>query len=730
MAQTERERFVVAALRLALCQNIRQVLVVSVGIRRREHIAAWVAQAAAASAPSVGSPAEWLYSVHARPRDGPPGNSGGGGGDDDGDGGAASYRLFEAELPDPATHAANALSQHGGDAGLRAALRSCLARRAPGQRGAAFDTTRPSAVVLVDVLRHFPADAVKARLLRDAAAAMAPGSKLILWDGTLLPTVPLPRALAVDSHLLRCCAADDGGRHAGSESPNKSPLVRRIEARGRAKAATARMDLRKLLGALPFPPHSPRAVRQGATNAFGAAAAAAVTARAVARLVATKLDVAVADADDSDAGVRPPLVVVVPRRSASQRALEHAPTSPFARVMRTTSDLLAEEAAATLAPVATPPPAPAAPAEPAAAPAPPRVHMKAAEGAAAVSSAEQRAAVRRVQCALAEACGLPAPPSAAAAAADAVAAATELEDDRRRRLERQRAAAAGGGASASSSSNDDSGGGGGEGGGEDGDGTDPVAAARECRILCAGGNALRYLRAREWSEPKALKQLRGSVAWGAGKRPALLDPRRFEWTACYRRGGMYLSEGHHDRLGRPVVYLRPRIDPPTVALFVAVTEQALAWARSTHRAQCPAPPSAQGGGGDDDPCVALPDVATVTWVVSLKGIMFGGGGGGKNPNGGRKLTLKEALSAAVGCVTALQNHYPERLGKGYLVDAPFVFWVLWKAISPFMSKHTKSKVTWVRGSLRSKRRVFEEFFDLDELEEEFGGNVPMPARYN
>jgi len=38
-------------------------------------------------------------------------------------------------------------------------------------------------------------------------------------------------------------------------------------------------------------------------------------------------------------------------------------------------------------------------------------------------------------------------------------------------------------------------------------------------------------------------------------------------------------------------------------------------------------------------------------------------------------------------------------------------------------------VTWVRGSLRSKRKVFAEFFDLDELEEEFGGNVPMPSRY-
>lgn len=34
----------------------------------------------------------------------------------------------------------------------------------------------------------------------------------------------------------------------------------------------------------------------------------------------------------------------------------------------------------------------------------------------------------------------------------------------------------------------------------------------------------------------------------------------------------------------------------------------------------------------------------------------------------------------------LNNHCPERMGKTFFLDPPFLFWVGWKIISPFLSQ--------------------------------------------
>lgn len=43
----------------------------------------------------------------------------------------------------------------------------------------------------------------------------------------------------------------------------------------------------------------------------------------------------------------------------------------------------------------------------------------------------------------------------------------------------------------------------------------------------------------------------------------------------------------------------------------------------------------------------------------------------------------------------LQQHYPERLGELWFLNAPFIFWGLWRVVSPFIQQATKDKIKFV-----------------------------------
>ena len=40
----------------------------------------------------------------------------------------------------------------------------------------------------------------------------------------------------------------------------------------------------------------------------------------------------------------------------------------------------------------------------------------------------------------------------------------------------------------------------------------------------------------------------------------------------------------------------------------------------------------------------------------------------------------------------MQDYYPERLGKLFIVNAPYIFMKVWKIIYPFIDNKTKKKV--------------------------------------
>ncbi|CAI5476606.1 unnamed protein product [Closterium sp. Yama58-4] len=77
-------------------------------------------------------------------------------------------------------------------------------------------------------------------------------------------------------------------------------------------------------------------------------------------------------------------------------------------------------------------------------------------------------------------------------------------------------------------------------------------------------------------------------------------------------------------------------------------------------------------------------------------------------------TSREVLSI-------LQSHYPERLGAAVIYSPPAVFEAFWKVIRPFIDPVTFNKILSVNPSKLDTVKKLEGIFDLDRLEEAFGG---------
>ena len=87
---------------------------------------------------------------------------------------------------------------------------------------------------------------------------------------------------------------------------------------------------------------------------------------------------------------------------------------------------------------------------------------------------------------------------------------------------------------------------------------------------------------------------------------------------------------------------------------------------------------------------------------------------------GYNMKYNGAISFARDLLAILQNHYPERLGALFCFDAPWIFRSMWKLVSPFVDGNTLKKIFFVQGSIEERQDILREFFDLDELQKDFG----------
>ncbi|KAF8020967.1 hypothetical protein BT93_G1399 [Corymbia citriodora subsp. variegata] len=74
-------------------------------------------------------------------------------------------------------------------------------------------------------------------------------------------------------------------------------------------------------------------------------------------------------------------------------------------------------------------------------------------------------------------------------------------------------------------------------------------------------------------------------------------------------------------------------------------------------------------------------------------------------------------------LSILQDCYPERLGKLFLIHVPYIFMTAWKMVYPFIDPKTKKKIVFVDN----KKQKTTLLGDIDEsqLPDVYGGRLPL-----
>jgi len=209
----------------------------------------------------------------------------------------------------------------------------------------------------------------------------------------------------------------------------------------------------------------------------------------------------------------------------------------------------------------------------------------------------------------------------------------------------------------------------------------------ESRSFCDDFCLCRYLRARNFVLEKSLDMLKGTIEWRKSFQPHKITYQQVEPQAKARSNYVHGK----DKSGHPTVYMRVSRDPSgtpeeKLRMIVWVLEEAIRQMDSSK------------------------GVEKLVYFIDLNDFSM----------------LNSSRDTKVGSTWAniLQNHYPERCFRIILVDAPSIFTAFYKIISPFVDPNTKSKVRFINGSKRKKREVLLEYYNPEDLEEEYGGDLP------
>ncbi|KAK7353826.1 hypothetical protein VNO80_19278 [Phaseolus coccineus] len=81
------------------------------------------------------------------------------------------------------------------------------------------------------------------------------------------------------------------------------------------------------------------------------------------------------------------------------------------------------------------------------------------------------------------------------------------------------------------------------------------------------------------------------------------------------------------------------------------------------------------------------------------------------------------LRGYLNALSILQDCYPERLGKMFIVHAPYLFMKIWKMIYPFIDDNTKKKIVFVENK-KLKSTLLEEI-EESQLPDIYGGQMPL-----
>ncbi|KAI8982424.1 CRAL-TRIO domain-containing protein [Mycotypha africana] len=204
------------------------------------------------------------------------------------------------------------------------------------------------------------------------------------------------------------------------------------------------------------------------------------------------------------------------------------------------------------------------------------------------------------------------------------------------------------------------------------------------------GTVHRYMRARKWDYEAAKTMLENTIKWRREFKPDQIDPNYVRAEA--ETGKMYFSG--FDKTGRPLWIMKPRHENSKdserqVKHIVFCLERGIR--------------------------LMPQNVEKISIVVDFKDSTASNNAGVS--------TCKKFLDI-------LGNHYPERLGIAFLVNAPWFFLATFKIISPFMDPVTRNKIKFINpaGSnpntnttANSSQINMEDMISADQMEISLGG---------
>jgi len=178
--------------------------------------------------------------------------------------------------------------------------------------------------------------------------------------------------------------------------------------------------------------------------------------------------------------------------------------------------------------------------------------------------------------------------------------------------------------------------------------------------------------------------IKGTLEWRRACKPQLITAEDVK-IELVNEGKMY--KNGLDKTGRPIIYMKPGKDNTgapekevKVKYLVYLMEKAI---RSMDESK---------------------GVEKLVLIIDYKGYSQLAG-----------LTMTR-ISKEI--LDILQDHYPERLGIAFIINAPWAWTVLWKMLQPFLTDRTKKKVRMLSSGDYSE---IHEIVDLEVLETSYGG---------
>ncbi|KAF9902171.1 hypothetical protein EC991_005217 [Linnemannia zychae] len=177
---------------------------------------------------------------------------------------------------------------------------------------------------------------------------------------------------------------------------------------------------------------------------------------------------------------------------------------------------------------------------------------------------------------------------------------------------------------------------------------------------------IRYLKSKKWNLQEAKQAVQDTMLWRDQYGPNRPDKDAL-WVET-AVGKLYVSG--FDMESRPLLYMKPRLEntaasPAQIRHVVYHLETAIA---------------------------LMPEGVEKLCII----IDFAGSSMTKNPG----------VAVAREIINVLGSHYPERLGKGYIIHAPWFFFPFFKLISPFIDPVTKEKINFIDMKKQKPRTTF------------------------